>query len=81
MRTFIALALVVSSITLAQTEAPKPSPQKVQKVTFGEGDIIDGKTEGPDIGYIHGKNRAVFKPLIKVRSNFDDKLRNSVYEL
>lgn len=76
----IALVLVVSSVALAQTEPPKQVPRP-QEVTFEAGEIL-GSGYLPTDSYVPVKPKVGgFKSLIKVRADFNDKLRNSVYEM
>lgn len=78
MRKLTALVLVVSSLAFAQTEAPKP---KAQEVTFENGSDIDGRRQSPLNSYIVNQRKSVFKNLIKVRADFNDKLAASVHEM
>jgi hypothetical protein len=64
---------------LMNAEARKPSP--ATNVTFGEGDVIEGKLDGPDLGVIETYKPPKFGSLIKVRKNFDDKIVRSVDQM
>ena len=77
-----ALALCCALLTLsafAQTGEPRPD-RKVQKVDF-TGDLIEGGTLVPMGDIYLPPPKAKFGSLIKVRMNFDDKLRESVHEM
>lgn len=77
----IALMLVVSSVAFAQKSEPMKQQPKPQEITFDPSEI-DGKNVGPTGSYTIVKPRVDgFQLLIKVRTDFNDKLRNSVYEM
>lgn len=76
----IALALVVSTVAFAQTEQPKQTP-KPQNVNFAEGSDIDGTVVTPLTSYNLVKDKVRFDSLIKMRTDFNDKLAASVYEM
>ncbi len=82
MRALLLPAVLLASSVLAQSEAPKLNPKApVQKVNFGEGDLIEGGLQHP-MGEIYMvPTNPKFSSLIKVRVNFDDKLRASVHEM
>ena len=78
-RLIVVSLLVVSTAGFAQTEK-KPERPKTQNMVF-DGDLISGDREVP-LGEIYGHSkRPVFKSLIKVRLNFNDKLAGSVHEM
>ncbi len=78
----LVVMLLVSAPVFAQPKpAEKPAPTqspKAQNLIFGESDVIEGTLDGPDIGVTYGRPPPKFNPLIQVRMNFDDKLRDSV---
>lgn len=84
MKKVIALLLAVAAVpALAQIE-PKPAPKKVapvQRVDFGEGDLIEGGLATGEVDIYLGVKRPGFESLLRVRQNFNDKLRESVHEL
>jgi hypothetical protein len=80
MRALLLIALV-SVPVLAQTQKPDARP-KTTELVFGEGDVIDGQLSAPDLGFIKGTERAKDRPsLIRVRTNFADKVMQSAREL
>jgi hypothetical protein len=82
MRRIVLVSLVVSSLGWAQTE-PKPtaSQPKPQTITFDTDDLIEGGlARGLGDIYLVPPNPK-FPSLIRVRMNFDDKLRESVHEM
>ncbi|PZR17453.1 MAG: hypothetical protein DI536_03785 [Archangium gephyra] len=76
----IALALVVSSVTFAQTEPPRQTPRP-QTVTFDTGSDIGGQRTSPLTSWTVVKDKVRFDSLIKMRTDFNDKLAASVYEM
>jgi hypothetical protein len=77
-RLALVASLLLSALASAQTQQPQPKPQKID---FGD-DLINGERETP-LGeiYIEPVRPGGFKSLIKVRMNFNDKLRESVHEM
>lgn len=81
MRKLTALLLVVSSLAFAQTEQQKSVKPKTQNIIFGEGTDITGEPEFPELTIYEVPTKKVFKSLIKERTNFNDKLMESVHQL
>lgn len=78
---FVLVSLVFASVSLAQTNPPqKTVAPKPQNIIFGD-DLIEGGVDGPEGQVVYGKSKARFESMIKVRVNFDDKLRESVHEM
>jgi hypothetical protein len=85
MRSALFLALVIATPGLAQTGRSKADrgyqPQPVQHLVF-TGEDIDGSRRAPSIEQIYAVPRpGRFESLIRVRTNFSDKLLESVHEL
>ena len=82
MKKLVAVFAVLSLAAFAQTEQPQPSKKApVQKVDFTGGDLIEGEL-AHGLGEIYlVPPKAKFGSLIKLRMNFDDKLRESVHEM
>jgi hypothetical protein len=83
-RLLLSLSLGLSLTTVAQPQRPlpaeRPLPRPVQRADFTEGADIHGARAAP-LGQVHlGKPQARFKPLLQLRTSFDDKLRESVFE-
>lgn len=68
-------ALMLAAMLSLAAEAPK-----VQKIEF-DPDLVEGTLKGPDLGEITADKRPIFKPLIKVRENWNDKIVKSVDQL
>lgn len=85
MRLFAAvLVLALSVPAFAQTASPKQPvkrPVPVQRVDFGQGDVLEGTVQGPDVDVVVSPNRPVFEHYKLVRDNFNDKLMASVDEM
>jgi hypothetical protein len=82
----VAALLTVSIPALAQTEAAqrltkRDSSQRVTELTFGEGDLIDAETEGPDYTLIDSRPEVQHSSLIRVRANFDAEVMRSADQL
>ena len=84
MKTLATAVLLISTLASGQTSksataAPKaPRPQVIQ---FGESDVIDGVRLSADVDFIVAPSHPGFRNLIKIRSDFSDKLLASVNEL
>lgn len=83
MKRAIAVVLLLSFAAFAQTDSKKSEPKRsapVQKVDF-TGEVLTGETLTP-LGEIYlAKPEVKFESLIRVRMNFNDKLRESVHEM
>jgi hypothetical protein len=79
MRLVLVAALVVSSLSFAQTSETREKKQTT--VIFDENDVINGELNGPEGTVVYGKPRPKFPPMIRVRRDFSDKLMQSVSEL
>jgi hypothetical protein len=80
-KTLAALMVVLAVPAFAQTEQEKKKIVHVQTLDFVEGSEIDGCLIRPDVLSYELVKRPGFKSLIKMRVNFDDKLRESVHQL
>ena len=75
-------ALAKHQEATAQTQQPKKeAPQRRTELNFGEGSEIIGEPDGPSASYFLEPTRKRFTSLIKIRENFNDKLRASINEL
>jgi hypothetical protein len=73
-RALLAAALVlVPALALAQRS---PQADRKQEVVFGPDDVIDGNRTGPDMSFVEARPSAIFKNLIKLRKDFNDKIRS-----
>jgi hypothetical protein len=79
MRKFFALMLVVPALVFAQTEQ-KSERTKTQTVIFDGEDVL-GSGAVPSDELVTVRPPARFDSLIKVRTNFNDKLLSSVHEM
>lgn len=83
----LAVCGVSSTGALAQaSQTQKPATRaapaaRTQTVDFGEGDLINGDRASGQAELTTSTPKARFDSLIKVRSNFDDKLLSSVNEM
>lgn len=85
MRTFVALAMILSAGTAAAQEG-KAGPQpgvKYERTTVidFEADTIQGDLTRPDGEYIDARRKTTHGNLIKVREEFRDEVLESVGEL
>lgn len=82
MKKLVAVFAVLSLSAFAQAEQPRPSKKApVQKVDFGDGDLIEGDLATGSLDTIYVRAPVKFDSLIKLRMNFNDKLRESVHEM
>jgi hypothetical protein len=79
MRKLLALVLVVPALAFAQTEQ-KSERVKTQTLIFDGEDVL-GAGAVPSDEWVTVKHPAHFDSLIKVRTNFNDKLLSSVHEM
>lgn len=82
MQKLIAVLAVLSLPVFAQSgNSQQPKKVPVQQIDFGETDLIEGG-RAVGLGEIYVvPTSPKFKSLIKIRMNFDDKLRESVHEM
>ncbi len=82
MRFMVLVGALVATAASAQSERLNTTPRPAtQTVDFGDGDLIDG-TRALGLGDIYiVPPHPKFPSLIKVRMNFNDKLRESVHEM
>lgn len=76
---FLVLALIITSTFLAQTtvHAKGVKYKKTQEVSF-DGVDVDGQVRNPDGAYLLQKRGVDFLPLYKVRSGFDENIKESI---
>jgi hypothetical protein len=60
--------------------AKKTQYRKSQEVNF-DGMDVDGTVQNPDGAYLAQKRGVDFMPLYKVRKNFDDNIKESVWQV
>ena len=76
MRALLAgLALVVPSMGWAQ--ASRGPVERVQIILIDDGELIDGQAKQADLERVDTRPHASFSNLIRVRRDFDDKVRTS----
>jgi hypothetical protein len=84
MRKLTLVAVLLSSMAFAQTGKKqvesKPLP-KTQTLIFGDGSEITADVERPYDEQITTRPHAKFGSMIRVRTDFNDKLMQSVHEL
>ncbi|MCA2979252.1 MAG: hypothetical protein INH41_01890 [Myxococcaceae bacterium] len=83
-RLLLNLSLGLSLTAFAQPQPPRTpertAPRPVQHADFIEGSDIHGARAAP-LGQVHvARPQSRFKSLLQVRTHFDDKLRESVFE-
>lgn len=80
MRSLLVAVCLVATAAAAQKSQPEQKPVAVQKIEF-EPDLVEGGLTGP-LGEIYQvPPRVKFGSLIRIRMNFNDKLRESVHEM
>jgi len=81
MHKFMVVMVAMMSVAAFAQSDKKPAQPAQQKIIFGDEDVIEGESKGPDAEYFnHGS--AVYRPsLIKVRQDFKEKVMNSAGEL
>jgi hypothetical protein len=82
----VALAAVLASLSLsatalAQTPRQTPKPPAPVALHFDEGDLIEGTLQKPDGDDITIRRGVRFESLIRLRSEFSDKLMHSAANL
>jgi hypothetical protein len=71
--------MTLTAALLVLSLSQKPVPPK-QHIEFGD-DLIEGTLKSPDVQAIDTYKPPKFGNLIKVRSNFDDKIIKSVEQM
>jgi hypothetical protein len=75
------LTAALTVLSLSQTSIPHKVERAVdQHIVFGE-DLIEGTLKSPEVEAIQTYRPPKFGNLIKVRSNFDDKIIKSVEQM
>ena len=81
MRKFLAVFIAISSLSAgAQTQSPTQN-KKAAEIIFGDGDLIDGDINKPDVEFVRPAPGAKFGKLIRVRQDFKEKVMSSASEL
>jgi hypothetical protein len=74
LRVCLLAALLIPAAAGAKKVEKEPPPQKI---TYGDGDEIEGGTLGPDGNAVGAKGAVKFSSLIKVRTNFTKEIVKS----
>ncbi len=82
MRLALVAALVLSTVSFAQS-SPGTQGRKAptSEVKFDENELIDGTLQAPEGQLVNGGHTTKFDSMIRVRTDFADKLKASVNEL
>lgn len=81
---FAAVGLFLAGPAAAQDTEPKPSPQiryKERTEIDFEGVDVTGELVKPQGQLLLNRRKADFNPLIKLRTNFDEEMKQSVDEV
>ena len=74
----LALALTVTTTVMAEEESPDQiKPDKLMTEMDFDSTMVDGKMKAPAGFFLQGRNKQSLQSMVKLRSNFRDKLRNS----
>jgi hypothetical protein len=78
----LALAVVLlAALPATAAERPAPQPQPTTTVVFGEGDVIDGKLDAPDVLPIQARPGAKHESLLRARESFREEVLASAAAL
>lgn len=77
MKIIISLVFVFSSLYAEAAEKNKPKEGNYTTTMDFDSSMIDGKMKAPAGFFLQGRNRQSLSNMVKLRSNFSDKLRDS----
>ena len=80
MRLLLLVVLALALPSLAQTNAPRGPVPKTELI-FGDGDLIEGTTQAPDVEVVQRDTRPKHEGLLKVRTSFRREVLESVSQL
>lgn len=83
MRTLMLLAAVTLAMpALAQVPPRSEGHERITKIDFNDGDLVEGDTTQPDVEYLQADGRRTqHSSLIRVRDNFRDEALDSAGKL
>ena len=81
MRALALAVLLLSALPAAAAQRPAPVAPPTTTVVFGEGDVIDGTLEAPDVLPIQVRSGARHESLLRPRENFRDEVLASAADL
>lgn len=73
---FIAALFTFSATGFAQANDQEKIEKFVTEMDF-ESSAVDGKSKAPNGFYLQGRNKQSLQSMVKLRSKFRDRLRNS----
>jgi hypothetical protein len=79
MKIILALTLAVFTVSIqaAEKEKGKPKEGNYQTTMDFDSSMIDGKMKAPSGFFLQGRNKQSLSNMVKLRSNFSGKLRDS----
>jgi hypothetical protein len=80
MRALLLVTLALALPSLAQTTPARGAPPKTELI-FGDGDLIEGTTQAPDVEVVQRDARPKHEGLLKVRTSFRREVLESVSQL
>lgn len=81
MRALVALTLLLSAVSFAQQQPPAEARARPPQVVIFEADDVLGAVDGPAEEQLIVKRPARFESLVKVRTDFHEKVLRSVHEM
>jgi hypothetical protein len=73
----LCIALFAANIQAAEKDKDKPKEGNYQTTMDFDSSMIDGKMKAPSGFFLQGRNRQSLSNMVKLRSNFSNRLRDS----
>ncbi|WP_141731271.1 hypothetical protein [Oligoflexus tunisiensis] len=77
MRKLLCFTLVLFTVSIQAAEKKKPKEGNYTTTMDFDSSMIDGKMKAPSGFFLQGRNRQSLSNMVKLRSNFNGKLRDS----
>lgn len=77
MKKILCLALVLVATNMQAAEKAQPKEGNYTTTMDFDSSMIDGKMKAPSGFFLQGRNRQSLSNMVKLRSNFNGKLRDS----
>lgn len=77
MKKILCLALVLVATNMQAAEKVQPKEGNYTTTMDFDSSMIDGKMKAPSGFFLQGRNRQSLSNMVKLRSNFNGKLRDS----
>ena len=77
MKIILGLVITLFAVNIQAAEKGKPKDGNFQTTMDFDSSMIDGKMKAPSGFFLQGRNKQSLSNMVKLRSNFSGKLRDS----